>query len=352
MPRQQNHYPRPTSNGVSPYPDNVRQLDRTSALGHRLVVNGLVGPRLPRTRLVEAARPGLQDGSPRSALLSMAARVEKTEPDDWRHPDLAQVFGARGAIYVVPRTDIGVFTKGLLPRDPDRIVELERMQHRVQRLLNGSPMRQADLVTALPELGGTRGLRWVGTLGSIVPLWDTIDTIVQPHPTPEIDAEDARRELARRFFRHLGPATAGDLQWWLDGSRADAAATTASIEDDLEEVLVDGRPCLMTAPIGDVRPDPDALHLLPPDDTYINRRARNILLPDPARQKLLWPQAPPPGALVIAGEIAGTWRRRGKAVEITRWRRITATQRKAAEQIAAEWPLENGPATVSWADLR
>lgn len=65
--------------------------------------------------MVDAARAGLQDSSPRSALLSLHARVEGIQPDAWRDPILAQVFGPRGAIYVVPRSDVGVFTLGLLP---------------------------------------------------------------------------------------------------------------------------------------------------------------------------------------------------------------------------------------------
>ena len=326
----------------------MRSVTRTAALGHRLAVNGLTGSKLPRSRLTAAARPGLQDGSPRSGLLSLAVRVDAVQPHDWRNPQLKQVFGPRGAIYLVPQEDVGIFSLGLLPRDPGRIEHLRDLEQTVHRILDDGPVRQTDLVAALPEIEDSRELRWASTLGTILPVWDTVDTIVHPAPPPEIDPEEARRELARRFFRHIGPAAVADLQWWLDGSRADANVTAEAIASELEELFVDGRRCLVTAPFAGADPDPDAVLLLPPDDPYINRRTRDTLLPEPTTRRLLWPQAPPPGALVIGGEIAGTWRRRATTVEFSPWCQVEPEHRIAAEEIAAAWPLGETPGAIKW----
>ena len=326
----------------------MRSVTRTAALGHRLAVNGLTGSRVSRSRLAEAARPGLQDGSPRSGLLSLAARVDAVQPHDWRDPGLKQVFGPRGAIYLVPQEDVGIFTLGLLPRDPSRIERLRHLEQTVHRILDDGPIRQTDLVAALPEIEDSRELRWASTLGTILPVWDTVDTIVHPGPPPVIDPEEARRELARRFFRYIGPATVADLQWWCNGSRADANVTAEAIAGDLNELLVDGRQCQVTAPFTDAGPDPDAVLLLPPDDPYINRKTRDILLPEPTTRRLLWPQAPPPGALVIGGEIAGTWRRRATTVEFTPWCHVAPEHRAAAEGTAAAWPLGETPGAIKW----
>ncbi|MDJ0664919.1 MAG: crosslink repair DNA glycosylase YcaQ family protein [Acidimicrobiia bacterium] len=329
-------------------------LRREQILGYRLRVNHLAGERLPAGSLPVAARSGLQDGSPRSALLSLAARVEDVGPDDWRADALAQVFGPRGAVYVVPAADVGVFTRGLLPRHPARVAELEQVAGRVHAVLGGAPMRQADVMAALPGLAGTRELRWAATLGTLVATWDTVDTIVHPAPRPAIGAGEARLELARRFFEYLGPATVKDLQWWLAGSRADAAATVEALGNELAQVVVEGRECLALAsslPRQDDRPDPDLVHLLPPDDVYINRLNRHLLVPAPDRQRLLWPQAPPPGALIVGGETQGTWRRLGSAVTITPWGALSPQHRERAEAIAAGWPLgDDSKVTVSWAD--
>ena len=127
------------------------ELQRDQVLAYRLWVNHLAGERLPAGSLALAARSGLQDGSPRSALLSLAARVDGVAADDWRAGGLAQVFGPRGAVYVVPEGDVGVFTLGLLPRDPVRIVELEATARQVHGALGGAPMRQSDVLAALPD---------------------------------------------------------------------------------------------------------------------------------------------------------------------------------------------------------
>src|SRR3989442_11339047 len=74
--------------------------------------------RLPLGRLVEAAFAGLQDSAPRSAVLALYARVKDVSPSAWKVPGFVQVWGPRGAVYVVPRRDVAVFTLGRFPRDP------------------------------------------------------------------------------------------------------------------------------------------------------------------------------------------------------------------------------------------
>ncbi len=332
----------------------MNDFSRKQVLAYRLQVNHLAGGRFPRAALAAGAHSGLQDGSPRSGLLSLAARVDGVGHDDWRGAGLAQVFGPRGAIYIVRQEDVAVFTRGLLPRDTERVATIELVAGRVHKVLNGRPLRQADVVEALPDIGGTRGLRWAATLGTLVPVWDAIDTIVHPRPLPDVDAEDARLELARRFFTYLGPATVADLQWWLDGRRRDATTTVAALDDELAQVTVRGRECLAfaaTLPLLEsvTRPDSDLTHLLPPDDVYINRLNRTLLIPDVARQKHLFPQAPPPGALVVGGEVFGTWRRRAGAVEVSSWRAVESRHRERAEEIVAGWPLAT-KGSVTWRD--
>ena len=321
-------------------------VDRRTLLAHRLQVNGLGGERLRNNQLAEAARPGLQDGSPRSGLLALAARVADVAANDWRDPSLAQVFGPRGAIYLVPRKDTAVFTLGLLPRNPDEMATLRKTADDVTRVLGGGSMRQADLIAALPGIGGTRGLRWAATLGTIGVTWDTVDTVVYPQETIPVDPETARLELARRFFRFHAPASVADLQWWLDGSRADAKITVDHLAAEMVRVKAEGDTLWTTVPIDASDPDPAVIHLLPPDDNYLSRRHKDLLVPDREQQRLLWPAAPPPGALIIGAEVAGTWRRRGPQIEITSWREVRPKERQAAEKLAASLPLPDAPSIV------
>src|SRR5713226_8729966 len=74
--------------------------------------------RLPPGRLLEAAFGGLQDSAPRSAVLALHARVRHVSPSAWKDPRFVQVWGPRGAVYVVPGHGVGVFTLGRFPRNP------------------------------------------------------------------------------------------------------------------------------------------------------------------------------------------------------------------------------------------
>src|SRR2546423_9211917 len=74
--------------------------------------------RLPPGCLVDPAFAGLQDSAPRSAVLALHARVHDVSPSAWRDPRFVQVWGPRGAVYVVPSRDVAVFTLGRSPRNP------------------------------------------------------------------------------------------------------------------------------------------------------------------------------------------------------------------------------------------
>src|SRR2546425_12081483 len=73
--------------------------------------------QLPIERLTEAAFAGLEDSSPRSAVLSLHARAENVSSSAWKDPRFVQVWGPRGAVYVLPKDEAAIFTIGFLPRD-------------------------------------------------------------------------------------------------------------------------------------------------------------------------------------------------------------------------------------------
>ncbi len=63
---------------------------------------------------------------------------------------------------------------------------------------------------------------------------------------------------------------------------------------------------------------------LPSGDTYflLQGADRELLVRDAARRAELWTPRVWPGAVVVAGEVAGTWRRAGAVVTIQPWRRL------------------------------
>jgi hypothetical protein len=57
-----------------------------------------------------------------------------------------------------------------------------------------------------------------------------------------------------------------------------------------------------------------------------------------------------PGALLVGGEVAGTWRRAGAVVTAQPWRRLSGQERAAVEAEAETLPLPevDRAVSVSW----
>jgi Winged helix DNA-binding domain len=128
-------------------------------------------------------------------------------------------------------------------------------------------------------------------------------------------ARDAGRELLRRFLRCYGPTTPGDFADWTRTGAADARQRFTELADDLLEVSWDGRTgSVLRDDIDELRGarTPSGVRLLPPNDPYLLARDRAMLIPDPAKRKVVWPSLSAPGTLVVDGEIVATWRSQKK----------------------------------------
>ncbi|HEY3088024.1 MAG TPA: winged helix DNA-binding domain-containing protein [Jatrophihabitantaceae bacterium] len=119
---------------------------------------------------------------------------------------------------------------------------------------------------------------------------------------------DALRRLIRSYLTLLGPATPADVAGYLDARRADLMKVWP---DDLEQVSVHGHtawlPSEAVAAVKRARP-PQLTRLLGPFDPYLQARDRDLIVPDRAVQKALWPILGRPGVLFVDGEVVGTWR--------------------------------------------
>src|SRR5262249_46242357 len=100
----------------------------------------------------------------------------------------------------------------------------------------------------------------------------------------EVDGQDALREACRRFLTTYGPARPADFREWLAGRGFDAARARAvfeSLDDELEQVDVEGRRAFMLArdtAFPEVLPN---VRLLSEYDVYVmGFREREHLVPD------------------------------------------------------------------------
>lgn len=73
-------------------------------------------------------------------------------------------------------------------------------------------------------------------------------------------------------------------------------------------------------------------------------------MPAAAEREALWTSRVWPGAVMVEGELVGTWRRDGTNVTVEPWRRLLRTEQHAVEAEAASLPLPDlrGPIVVRW----
>lgn len=332
-------------------------LTRAQVVARRLVV-GALGARLPRdgASLRRAAWAGLQDSMPRAAVLSLHARVDDVAADDWEADGLVQLWGPRYSAYVVPEEDAAVFSLGRMPTARAARERAESVAARLDALLAGERMPYDDAGRALGV--DPNRLRYGATTGTVRIRWDGARRpVVWTVEPPDVDADDARRELARRFLHVFGPTTAAAFARWAGVTAREAAALFDVLDDELLPV---------TTPVGDawvLVADEDGFRapdgpvaparLLPSGDPFFLLWGpdRELLVADARHRDALWTSRVWPGAVLVGGEVVGTWRRTKHQVDVEPWRRLSASERGAVEAEAATLPLPDldREVSVGWA---
>jgi hypothetical protein len=249
-----------------------------------------------------------------------------------------------------------VFTLGRLPDDPKKRRAVQELTDRLERALDGRRLDCREAGRGLVRHPGS--LRYAAPTGRVLMRWDgarqpTIWTV----PAPDVDPAEARRELARRYLHVFGPATADGFAEWAGISPAEARAVFGAMAGSLTPVGTPvGDAWILTederafrAPRGVAAP----ARLLPSGDAYFLLQGgpdRELLVPDPRRRGELWTSRVWPGAVVVEGEVAGTWRRAGAVVTIQTWRRLPPVAREAVEREAQSFPMPGvqGQVRVRW----
>jgi hypothetical protein len=156
-----------------------------------------------------------------------------------------------------------------------------------------------------------------------------IDDWVPPAPPPA----DPLQELARRYFRAFGPATAADFATW---SGLPSGAAIASVRDELTEVEFDGR---RGWTLGRVEPVP-AFRLLPMFDNYLLGYRNRTAMLDPARHPQVYVGGIIKASVVCDGRVIGIWRLdragRAAAVRVTPFEPFTRRHRDELDRERAD----------------
>ena len=280
---------------------------------------------------------------PRAALLSLHARLTGVDPSTLDDPSLAQLWGPRYNTYVVPKRDFALFSLGRLPDNERGRLRAERIAEQLHTHLDGRRMTDREAGRAL-SMGNE--IRYASTTGTIAIRWDgarapEIWTVA----AADIEPADACRELARRYLHIFGPtrlrdSPAGPASRGARGLLPSRRSRNRCCPSDRRSVTSGCSPTTSRR----CRPPTTAtaaVRLLPSGDAYflLDRAERELLVPSADQRQRLWTPRVWPGALLVDGEIRGTWRRAQHTIRIETWSRLAPNRRAAIEAEAASLPL-------------
>ena len=324
-------------------------VDRAQVLAHRVVAHGLDRSSDDPRDLAVAAL-GIQDTPAGSAALSVAARVDDTDDasiGDGRR--WTSVWGARGAPHVHRGGDVRALACALWPADGDdasaRLVAggkqlrnagvdpLEGLRVTAEALASivvealGKGEVSAAVTAAIPDSYSVwcRGcdathvneqlmrLSALPAGARLVP--GRSPAALEPIPgwggVP--DRQEGLAALVGSYLRVHGPARPAEVAAYLQTNQS---AIKPNWPEDLAEVSVEGRAAWVLADqLDDLlsAPAPRLTRLLPRGDPWLMARDRELTVPDKANRKALWPVIGAPGAVLVDGEVVGTWRTKASA---------------------------------------
>jgi hypothetical protein len=255
---------------------------------------------------------------------------------------------------VIAEHDLPWFTLGRLPEEPGARKRAEEVAKRLEDAIGDerNHVQEAARMVGLHH----NALRYAAPTGRFLIHWDGAkQPLIWRVPAPVVDPFDARVELARRYLHVFGPSTATSFAAWAGVRPGEARSAFDSLRTELIAVgtpigeawiLVSDESAFRSADVA------ASTRLLPSGDTYflLQGEERELLVPDAGDRDRLWTSRVWPGAVLLDGEIVGTWRRSGHKVTIDSWRPIDKAGREAIEGEATSLPLAGleRPITVTW----
>jgi hypothetical protein len=321
---------------------------------------------------------GVQDTGPDGALWALALRGVPVRAHDWP-PELALAWTVRAAPHAYRRADLPAVERALRPySDADAAsrvlnaaaslkaadisaVEGIAATARAMRRVVDQPRDKGSVSTLMTAEMPAPYLRWCGPCGVThmyempfrlaalhaglelepstsppvlrrIPRWPAgqVGVLDRPHTQ-----DDGPFDLVRGLLHLLGPLTPKQAATFLDAPLRDI---TARWPADTDEVEVDGQQASVLhadRPGLEDPSDASVVRLLGPYDLFLQGRDRDLLVPEKAHHKALWPSIGRPGAVLADGELIGTWRPRAKggtlALELAEWVPWSARTRAAVE---------------------
>lgn len=316
----------------------------------RLSQHGL-SPRLSSGEVIEAVKrtAGIQAQVMSAAELALGSRVEGLSAREIRSaifPEriLVKTWAMRATLHVLATSDLPLYVAALSLRQFRNwsahfaYYGLSSAQHdaflaAVPQVVGSEPMTREQLASALASRTGIAHVRDViltSSWGSLLrqsairgdlcfgPNQGQNVTFVNPRAWmgawPSIEPEQALQELVRRYLWAYGPATAAEFaRWcWDGGGTIEAKKVFQSMQDELEEVEVEGwRAVALRATLEPIQrfSPAETIHLLPLFDAYTigMPRAGAQLLDGTYKRLVFRPAGWVSAVVLINGSIQGVW---------------------------------------------
>ena len=163
-------------------------------------------------------------------------------------------------------------------------------------------------------------------------------TFVVAERVGEAPADELAAELVRRYLRWHGPSTPAELAAWAGVGPAQARRMWALVEPELVEVARGGeRAWLLDADAAALRyaVPPAGVLLVGAGDPLLTARDRHTLAPDETLRRALFRPAGKPGAVLVDGELRGTWRARRRNAALLVETDVAEVRPQDARHVAA-----------------
>ncbi len=154
--------------------------------------------------------------------------------------------------------------------------------------------------------------------------------------------EDSISELARRYFESHGPATVQDFVWWSGIRASELKVVLDPLLNQLESEEAGGRMYYYAESAVKAAENTRNAYLIPAFDEYIvGYRDRSSLFLDGRHADVIHRNGVFLPAIVINGEVVGTWKARSKpkgtVIEAKLFRKLEGWEKEELDEAASEY---------------
>jgi hypothetical protein len=350
----------------------MRELTWSQVIGRRFTRSNLAR-QSPETKLVELVRgtPLIQAQVFAAAELCLSARVrgftrQRLSDALYAERSLVRTWSVRGTVHLVPADEAALWAAAAVGASPywetsAWLTEHGLTRRRVSALitaigqsLQSRCLTRSELAAAVEgRLGWTHPLLRSGYGQLLHPAAMTGHLCFGPPKGanvtfvradewlggwPQVDGDQARREVLRRYLHAFGPARPADFSTWSGFQLATARQLFA--EAELEELSVEGTRAFVLPGDTTFRAPRPSVRLLPRYDAYvIGSRPRRPILPPAVEQRV---KENPKGRLesvtgmqplIVNGVVTGLWTRRDETIRLEQIIPLPATLK---DELASE----------------